>query len=522
MPDPIKKRTVRIYEPLLVALAAAIGMIAGYKMDFNNNDYSLIKIDSAEQNLIKRDGRIEEILRFVETNYVDSLDQDEIAIDAIQHILRQLDPHSSYITAEELEDHNEKMEGKYKGVGIETLEFKDTFYISRVINGSPADEAGVEAGDAIIKMNGEDITGENGSFAKVRSFFKESSESKLSIELLPLDGQEMKQLIVEAEEIEVPSANLSFHADDHVAYIRMTRFSANTYEQFMRSLETLVDDRQSLDLIIDLRDNPGGYLPEAVNILSQLFNEKGKLLCYTEGLNRKRSEYHSTGKTFYNIGKIVVLINEYSASGSEILAGAIQDWDRGYVIGKQSYGKGLVQEIFPLKNGGALRLTVAKYYTPSGRLIQKAYNNINNSFEADTNHFKTMLLEREVAGGGGISPDMEVEDNFDHHCYALTDYVDYYLLYKMKQTASNELSRSDFSEKELLEFAQAYFEEDISSIAKLCQSDIEAYIYSRYVRWVDGLLEYHRELIKDDVYVQKALEFIQNNKTTLALLTMEE
>lgn len=506
----------------MVAIAAALGMLAGYKMDFSNHDYSLIKMDKVEQNMVSRDGRIEEILRFIETNYVDSLDQNDIAVDAIRHILRQLDPHSSYITAEELADHNEKMEGKYTGVGVETIELNDTFYITRVIEKSPAEKAGIQLGDAIISMNGDTMTGANSSFNKIRSYFKQDDGAALEMELLPAGQKKTKQVSILPEEIEVPSANLSFLLEDDVAYIKLTRFSSNTYEQFMQSIEKLNEGgNRRMNLVLDLRDNPGGYLPEAINILSQLFDEKGKLLCYTEGLNRKKSEYQSTGKTFYNIGKVVVLINEYSASGSEILAGAIQDWDRGVIIGQASYGKGLVQEIFPLKNGGALRLTVAKYYTPSGRLIQKSYDNINHSFEADTNRFKTILLEREVAGGGGIEPDIYVEDSFDDHCFAYADYIDYYLMFKMKDKGSNILEREDLSSQEMNRFVKGYFDQEIGKLEQACLVDIEDLIWSRYVRQSKGLEAYQQSLVNSDPFIDKAMSFIQDKKTTMALLSVE-
>ncbi len=520
MPEKVNRNQIRFYMPFMVALAAAIGLIAGYKIDFSN-DYSLIKLEKQAQLIITRDGRIEEILRFIETNYVDSLDQDEIAIDAITHILRQLDPHSNYITAEELEDHNEKMEGKYRGIGVETLELNDTFYIARVIEDTPAEKGGIKVGDAIIAMNDEDLTGVNSSFSILRKHFRNKEKPLLKLVLMPLGDTISKTVNLESQEIIVPSANTSFLINDDIAYIKLIRFSGNTYEQFMKSVEKLIGDKPSMHLIIDLRDNPGGYLPEAVNILSQLFQDKNKLLCYTEGLNRKRSDYYSTGKTFYNIEKIVVLINEYSASGSEIVAGAIQDWDRGIIIGQPSYGKGLVQEIFPLKNGGALRLTVAKYYTPSGRLIQKSYNNIAKTFEADTNEFKTKLLERKVQGGGGIMPDVFVKSSFNDYCYNYREYIDYYIMHKMIQTASNKLEEDDLSVKEMNEFVYFYFNEDISGLEKDCEADLGQYIWGNYLRISVGMDAYEHHFISNDAYIDEAMLFFKNEKTTLASLSVE-
>ena len=515
------KQKFKIFEPFIIAIAAAIGLLAGYNMNFNNKDYSLLQSNQLEQELSHQDGRIEEILRFIETNYVDSLDQDALSIDAIRHILRQLDPHSNYISSDELQDHNERMEGKYTGIGIETLKYDDTFYIVRIMDDSPAQKAGLEIGDAIINMNGDDVTGKDASFDKVRAYFRKADKDDISMHIRSLNG-ESKDLELQAEDIEVSSADLSFLLDDGVAYIKLNRFSANTYEQFMRSVESLATESQSLDLILDLRDNPGGYLPEAIQILSQLFNEKDKLLCYTEGLNRKRSEYHSTGKTFYDIGKIVVLMNEYSASGSEILAGAIQDWDRGIIIGKSSFGKGLVQEIFPLNNGGALRLTVAKYYTPSGRLIQKSYNNVNQGFDADTSSFKTKLLSREVNGGGGIDPDVFVDDPFNDYCYNYSEYVDYYLLASMKDNGSKVLDTSYFSTKRLDQFIRDYFEADPDNYSRSCNIDFDAHIQAKFIRLTEGIDSFEIMQAEVDPFISRGMDFIRDNKTTMALLTKED
>lgn len=219
------------------------------------------------------------------------------------------------------------------------------------------------------------------------------------------------------EEIPLESVEGAYMITKEVGYIRINRFSAKTYKEFMDELENLVQKEQMKDLIIDVRQNPGGYLKEAVNILSQLFDEKDQLLVYTEGKNAPRAEYHTTGKPFYPVSNIVVLVDDGSASASEIVAGALQDHDRGIIIGTETYGKGLVQEQYALSNGGALRLTVARYYTPSGRLIQKPYSNGDGvdgdkQQEIDTIQYYTST-GRQVSGSGGITPDILVKPDFD-------------------------------------------------------------------------------------------------------------
>jgi len=269
---------------------------------------------------------------------------------------------------------------------------------------------------------------------------------------------------------------------------------------------------------LDLRDNPGGYLPEAIKILSQLFENKDKLLTYTEGLNRKRRDYRTTGNAFYRINKVAVLVDRYSASGSEILAGAVQDWDRGLVIGETSYGKGLVQEIFPLKNGGALRLTVAKYYTPSGRLIQRSYTSNTNDFSADSTVHYTKVLERKVESGNGIVPDVSIEKT--DHCYAYQRFFDQYVLQKMKSVESTDLPRSAFSRVEYEFFVRTNFTDFADEMNEAsCKTSFDRHIDLCYKRMMMNNNEYARQANVSDKFVQKAMQFIDNDKPTVALLS---
>jgi carboxyl-terminal processing protease len=522
MPSQHNPTSKHILLPLAIALASAIGLLAGYKMNLNNTDISLLKLEQInESSQRSNDGRIEEILRFIETNYVDSLDENIIAVDAINHILNQLDPHSSYITPEELEEHNEKMEGVYTGVGIETIKLRDTFYITQVKEGSPAFEQGLQVGDAIICINADTISGTNTSFTTMSKLLKQKAQSDIQIAYKAVDNSVTKEIKVIPAKITLQSADLSYRIADATAYIKISRFNSNTYEQFIKSLERVATEGELLNLIIDLRDNPGGFLPETINILSQLFADKDKLLTYTEGLNRKKQEYRSTGRQFFNIGKIAVLINENSASGSEILAGAVQDWDRGFIVGQASFGKGLVQEIFPLSNGGALRLTVSKYYTPSGRLIQKSYDNIEKKFEADTSDYTTMMLNRRVIGGGGVTPDIVLKDDYNMSCYTLYDYVDYYIIDKMIKSQSYDIEPIALSEEGLLSFISNEYEENVEKLSDICQADSDRHIQARLKRMQEGDVSYQQFLNIEDPYIIEALDLISNKKTTFALLSQE-
>jgi len=506
--------------PLIIALSAAIGMLAGYRMNFNNNNISLLKVENIDSNSPQfKDGRIEEILRFIETNYVDSLDENVIAVDAINHILRQLDPHSSYITPEELDEHNQKMEGVYTGVGIETIKLRDTFYITQMRDGSPASDSGLQIGDGIITVSGETVSGNMTSFADMSQLLKGEKGVPVSIGYKPVDKEDIVDVNVTPSDIILQSADISYLIKKNVAYVKISRFNSNTYEQFIKSLERISTEGEDLDLIIDLRDNPGGYLPETINILSQLYDEKDKLLTYTEGLNRKRQEYRSTGRQFFNIGKIAVLINKNSASGSEILAGAIQDWDRGFIVGESSFGKGLVQEIFPLSNGGALRLTVSKYYTPSGRLIQKSYDNINEKFVADTSDYTTKILNRTVIGGGGVTPDYKISDDINTVCYNFFDYSDYYLIDKMTDIDNYDLQLSNISSTDFTNFIGEEFIEEVATLDRACNYQTEAYLKARLKRMQEGDVVFTQTINASDPIIDKALQVIADRKTTFALLS---
>ncbi len=422
-------RRYNFIQPVIIGFAAAIGLITGYKMDIEKNDFSLIeKIGTESEGF--RTGKIEEILRFVESNYVDEVDQNTLIEDAISNVLGSLDPHSDYIPPEYLDLHNERMEGEYAGLGVEMINIDDVFYISRTTNDSPAQKAGLKAGNAIIEINGQLVSGNGTSFDEVRELIREEEGNEVSLVVRDLVAREDKTIQTVVARIPIPSASSAYLVNGSTGYIRIDRFSSNTYTQFMTSVERLLGDREALNLIIDLRNNPGGYLPQAIKILCQIFREKDRLLTYTEGKHRKRAEYFSTGKRFFNIDKVAVLLNEYSASGSEVIAGAIQDWDRGLIIGTPSYGKGLVQEIYNLRNGGALRLTVAKYYTPSGRLIQKPYTTINGDTNTDSTAFLTKVLARNMPGAGGIIPDFVVEDHTATDCIGMLDYIDEFLMHE--------------------------------------------------------------------------------------------
>jgi len=419
-----KNGKLNIWLPFLFAVVLAGGMYVGSQL--NPPPQLIIQtdgIDPAEFSKIGN-GRIEDLLRFIEARYVDDVNSDELIEKAIDKIISELDPHSSYIPVSQVKRINDELEGNFDGVGIEFIILDDTIVVVAPIAGGPSEEAGILAGDKIVEINDSTAVGGETDVRELVNKLRGQAGSKVKVGVKRGKSKTIKSFDIKREPIPILSVDVGYMLDERTGFIKVNRFSATTYREFMQEVEELKENGME-DLVVDLRQNPGGYLREATKMLSQLFPEKGKLLVYTEGRTVRRNEYNSTGLTHFAIGKVAVLIDEGSASASEIVAGAVQDWDRGVIIGRRSFGKGLVQEQLDLNDGSALRLTVARYFTPSDRLIQKSYDDKNaynsdiiNRYQggellskdsirnSDTTQFFTKLEKRIVFGGGGITPDV--------------------------------------------------------------------------------------------------------------------
>lgn len=416
-----------VWIPLLFALVLVGGMMIG--MQLNQGQTTIIMEPKDEMVSVLGQGKLEELIRYIEAKYVDDVDREELVDETIASILKQLDPHSSYIPAEKLREINEQLEGNFEGIGVEFMILDDTIVVVSALAGGPSEAAGIRAGDKIIEVGDSVIAGVDIDTRDVVGLLRGEKGSKVEVGVRRNGEFDLRRFTITRDEIPMHSVDVAYMLDRQTGYIKINRFSATTYQEFMQGLEELVEEGDMEDLIIDLRHNPGGYLQQATNILSQLFEEKDRLLVYTEGRSVHRSNYETTGRSFYDIDDIVVLIDEGSASASEILAGAIQDHDRGYIVGRRSFGKGLVQEQYRLRDGSALRLTVARYYTPSGRSIQKGYDDVEHynddlqerlesgeltsaskmPIEDTTRYFTSS--GRVVYGGGGIMPDVFVPMN---------------------------------------------------------------------------------------------------------------
>jgi len=420
------RNKVQIWLPLLIAVALVVGILIGMRLPQADAAIKISKRNEAHDYL-SREGKVEELLRYIEAKYVDKVDRDKLVDEAIQKLMSQLDPHSSYIPASELEEVNEQLDGKFNGIGVEFLIVKDTAVVVTPMSGGPSEEAGILPGDKIIKVGDSLVVGETLTNQGIVGLLRGEEGSKVKLSVLRSGSKKLRQYTIIRDEIPVKSVDAAYMISERVGYIRVNRFTAQTDKEFLESMRVLYEQGHMKDLVLDLRGNPGGYMQMATNMLSQLFPNKGNLLVYTQGRASHRAEFNSTGRVFYPLDKIAVLIDEGSASASEIVAGAIQDNDRGVIVGRRSFGKGLVQEQYQLSDGSALRLTIARYYTPSGRSIQKPYDHGGEAYDQDleerykngellsankisikdsTEYYTTQ--GRVVFGGGGIIPDVFV------------------------------------------------------------------------------------------------------------------
>ncbi|MDD6850768.1 MAG: S41 family peptidase [Bacteroidales bacterium] len=371
----------------------------------------------------------------IEKFYVDDVNSSELVENAIKGMLEHLDPHSSYTDPEETSEMTEQLDGEFEGIGIQFQMKEDTLYVIQTIAGGPSERVGILAGDRIVMVNDTAIAGVK---MKQRDIMKRLRGKKgTMVEVLVKRGNENISFRIKRDKIPVTSIDAAYMIAPGVGYIRLSRFGEKSYQEFMEKVKLL--KKQGMErLIFDLSDNGGGYLNSATQLANE-FLSAGNLIVYTEGRSSSRHATNATGFGSLKDMKIAVVVNQYSASASEIFSGAIQDWDRGVVVGRRTFGKGLVQRPFPFADGSLIRLTIARYYTPSGRCIQKPYDKGNDAYardiidrynngeltSADSIHFPdslrytTLRSKRVIYGGGGIMPDRFVP--FD-----TTQYTKYY------------------------------------------------------------------------------------------------
>lgn len=531
---------------IIVVIATLFGVIIG-------STYQQNVIDSQDSNFpsfsLQRQSKLDKILKVVKNNYVDSVNTDSLQELAIADILNSLDPHSVYLPPKAAKNQNESLEGNFDGIGIEYYVLNDTLFVTHVRRNGPSFKAGLLKGDKIIAVNGERMIGNSLQTNNIINKLRGKRGSKVDVAVVRKGLVSPKTFEIVRDRIVVSSIDVSFLIKGAIGFIKISKFGANTNEDFSEVLDEL-QQKGMKSLILDLRGNGGGYLSAATAIADQ-FLPDGKLIVYTQGLHEPRTEYKATADGTFEKGKLMVLIDEGTASASEIVTGALQDLDRATIIGRRSFGKGLVQEQFGFGDGSAMNLTIARYYTPSGRSIQKSYKNgfdayrdeINHRFEHGdylsldsalndsvfANHSKVYRTSKgkPVYAGGGIMPDIFVPmDTTDitpfYEKVEQSSYIPDFVYGKLiNEISSNQYqSAEDFSTHYHLSEAnfKAFVDfckkkglkkldaREIKTSKPLIVNEIEA-LLGRYYFSEEG---FYRVYNQQDDFVKKALKELQN------------
>ena len=536
--------------PLWIFFTLAVGVLIGYGVRNITSGKPTFKLTT-------RVSELDEVLSYVKENYVDSVDVEQIKDDAIVGALKDLDPHSVYLSSEVLSRENEQMEGEYEGVGIEFLIVEDTIQVVSALHGGPSREVGIYAGDKIISVNDSTVAGIGITNTEVIQLLKGPDGTTVEVGVKRGNKDELLDFEITRAPIAINSIDVAYMLTDDVGYIKINRFSLKTSQEFKVHLDKLVKSGME-SLIIDLRGNGGGIMEDALEVLDQLLSDN-KLLLSVEGRRYNRTEYQAIVPGLFEEGRLAVLIDEGSASASEIVAGAVQDWDRGVVIGRRTFGKGLVQQSYNLKGGSALRLTVARYFTPSGRSIQRNYENgvedyysdfykrLNNgelvskdSIKVDSSLIKyTLKNKREVYGGGGVVPDIFIpvdtttNSNFMTKVFSkrlASEFIYQYYsnnqdqlqAYKTASEFENKFLFSDSLYRQFLNFVARNLEEEFTQSEQYAaEEDLSEYMKALLGRQLFGDEGFYVVMNDSDDAILEALS-VFNNQTYSNILQSSE
>jgi len=525
-------KKLQVWLPLLFSIVMIGGMFFGFKMKDQAGSNSFFKTG--------KPGSLQETLDLIKQKYVDSIGMDTLQESAIQDVVNQLDPHSVYIPPSHLQEVNEDIMGRFEGIGVEFNIFSDTVNVVYVIPGGPSDKAGLQVGDKIIKVNDSLIAHRDLATDDIKSIIR--GEDGTSVLLTILRSGKQQNVSVKRGTIPVSSIDAAYIIATATGYIKLNKFSDNTYRDFMQNLEAL--QKQGMKkLILDLRGNGGGFMGEAVNIADE-FLSADKLIVYTQGNSSPKEEFKARRPGLFEEGKLVVLVDELTASASEVLAGALQDWDRATIVGRRTFGKGLVQKQYSLSDGSAIRLTIARYYTPLGRSIQRPYDKgkkvymdeIWHRYEtgemlyADSNKVskgKEYITpgKRIVYGGGGIMPDIFVSidtngirrsitrlyldgsfNNFVYNYYVR--HIDEFRQFNNPADFAKRYNSTD-AWNQLKTFAKKDTVE-LNSISSTDSDDIKRRLKAYLARYKWRNEGFYELLNNDDVVIKKALAVIAN------------
>jgi len=535
------KHKITLYLPVLFALVLIGGILLGIRIAPKSSANSKIfSVDLSSYN------KLSDILSFIQRDYVDTISIESVKDNAIVNILDNLDPHSQYIPATDLDAVNEHLEGNFEGIGVQFRIEKDTVMVIIPIAGGPSEKVGIKAGDRIVIVEQDTIAGVGINNSEVMKKLKGPRGTKVNVEIFRRGEPELLDFTITRNVIPTYSVDVAYMVNDSTGYIKLNKFSATTADEMFDAIGDL-KSRGMHKLILDLRNNTGGYLQAAIEVADD-FLEEGKLIVYTQGKNRPKNYAYSTERGNFEDGEVIILIDEGSASASEVLAGAIQDNDRGQIIGRRSFGKGLVQEQMNLYDGSAIRLTVARYYTPTGRCIQKSYENGSEEYfkefhdrfingeilDADSIHLDDSLKfvtpgGKVVYGGGGIMPDifvpLESDENLVYYNRLINRGIIYDYAFDYADTHRDELGEykdyRDFErqfriDNQLFDGLIQYADEngiakDNAGIAAR-KEEINILLKALIGRNILGDEGFYPVYHKKDKTFQRALEFIDGQK----------
>jgi len=504
---------------------------------------------STQRDMMEQLNKFNRAVFLIEENYVDTVNFKKLADETLSQLMEKLDPHSVFIPAEDVQSTNEQLEGSFEGVGIEFAIISDTLSVQNVIIGGPSEAVGIHNGDKIVAVNGETIAGIGLTNDGVRSRLRGPRGTRVELTVIRRGVKGPLHFTVTRDRIPLNSVDAAYVAEPGILYVKLSRFAQNSAREMVQAFALL--EEYPKGIIMDLRGNGGGYLQTAIQI-ANLFLSRGQVIVYTEGRNSRADFEYASGLAPYPTGPLVLLVDEDSASASEILSGAVQDWDRGIIVGRRTLGKGLVQRQFTLDDGSQIRLTVARYHTPSGRVIQSPYveghreeyyNKLEERYKhgeffsadsisfSDSLKFQTLLLKRDVYGGGGIMPDYYIPaDTTGVNSYytrvvargLLNDYVNEYCDIKREKLQSYKDSFEEFYNEYTSKMEDDAFDglvqycskhdlkaepSEINECSKLLKTRLKALV-ARSVFSTNG---YYRVFnMEEDPAFDKALEVIKN------------
>ncbi len=455
--------------------------------------------------------KLKEVIGYVQDNYVDTIGREALEGKAITGLLEKLDPHSVYISAEEFNEANDPLLGSFEGIGVQFRIENDTVTVINPVSGGPSEKLGIRAGDRIVSVNGKKIAGIKISTNDVMRKLKGPKGTEVKVEIFRRGAGGLLDYTITRDVIPTYSLDVAYMPADNIGYIRLNNFAATTRDEVHSAIERLKEEGMK-SLILDLRSNGGGYLKAAIDVADE-FLGSGELIVYTEGMNHKKEVFKATSDGLFENGNLVILVDEGTASAAEIVSGAVQDHDRGLIVGRRSFGKGLVQEQLDFKDGSALRLTVARYYTPTGRCIQKSYKDGLETYNNDYYHrfmkgefehpdsikfpdslkYKTPK-GRTVYGGGGIMPDIFIPIEKDSSLQYYNQCINKGLVYQFAFDYTDRFRSQLMRFKNLDQFEKGFIVADN--------------IYNEFVAYADkkGVKRTGKDLTKSDRYVRIMLK----------------